>query len=104
MGRWAQRRVSGGGSPSIGTIVILSAHITGTHTATIELNAGVDAAGLTATDFESDPSAVNPTSLAQLTDTSIELNFSILDVISADTELAYFGSTPLAPNQTVLYT
>lgn len=90
MGRWAQRRRTGGG-PSILNYITDAVQQTAT-TIILTYAYPIDATELIPVDFESSPSGAIGDTITQLTNDTIQLD---LDASSAgDDEIQYSGSTP----------
>jgi len=102
MGRWAQRRRSGG-SPSTPNNEILTAAITQSNVATLTYARVMDAGDLTASDFESNDSEETGTGFVQVSSNVVDLAFT--GSIGADSSVTYTGTTPgFRTPQTVNYT
>jgi len=100
MGRWAQRRRTGGGPTQ--TIVMVDAQITATTDARVRFSAAIDASQLVPGQFDSSPSVEVGDTISQISDREIEITF--VSIIGGDTVLGYNGTNypGLAP-QTINY-
>lgn len=94
MGRWSQRRRSGGGTGRTTQVLVelVSASKSGGAVAVGQWSAPIDVGDFSPGDFVSDPSQENGSSLAQSGANGIEVTFS--GDVSADTEFQYTGDTP----------
>jgi hypothetical protein len=100
MGRWAQRKRSGG-SPTSENFII-SATITDPFTITATYQGPVDFNQFDPITFNTDPSAQSADSVDQISSRSILITF--LNNLTGDTELLYNGEVPgITTPQTVLY-
>lgn len=95
MGRWAQRKRSGGGNlapitPDLPQMV--SASITGANTARVFYSAPVNASEFGGGDHESISSHAITTNYIQNDDYSIDATFD--DTITGDTSLEWHGTAP----------
>jgi hypothetical protein len=107
MGRWAQRRVRGGGGPPPGAALnfMTAAEILSFQQSTAIYSQPVDFTVFDLADFTSNPSGEVPEQIEQGAPESIILDFSLVGDISADTELAYAGDAPdVETPQTMAYT
>jgi hypothetical protein len=92
MGRYAQRRRSGGGPPGAPPLIeMILATVDGTEVA-VDYSGPVTAGDFELTDFLFADGAVNPTVIAQ-SDTE-QLSLTTAAPISADTDLTYSGDAP----------
>lgn len=101
MGRWAQRRRAGGGSPVLNSMIYAAA--VGGADADVTYATTIDAAELDPDSFTSNPSGEQGLTINQLTDTKIEISFS--GDVSGDTTLLYAGVViGIRTPQTISYT
>ena len=94
MGRWAQRRRSGGGNGqpagAVLSIVGFTAHSSGSYK--ITYNGPINVAILNPVDFVSNPSGEVGATIVQLTATELEWANDATN--NTDTEIVYSGSAP----------
>lgn len=96
MGRWAQRKRSGGGNlapitPTLGKMV--SATITGADTARVIYSVPINASEFTPTDFQSQASAALGLNMIQNDDYSVDITFD--NPITGDATLGWNGTAPV---------
>lgn len=90
MGRWAQRRIAGGGpSPTAALIEMTAATVTDPDKIQVDYSGDVTAGAFGANDFETQPGTVLGTSISQVASNAIEITFA--DTINAEATLTYSG-------------
>jgi hypothetical protein len=100
MGRWAQRKRTGGGAPVLNYII--EATNFGGETAGAEYAYKVDANALSPAAFTSNPSGEIANTILQFDPRRIIIEFDIPQ--DADTTLVYSGTTPgIVTPQTIAY-
>lgn len=93
MGRWAQRRISGGGPPATPTIVqMISAAFDGLTLVVVTYDGPVTASDFEATDFETHIGGLQPEAVNQMSATELQLDFGV--VVTTEAELEYSGDVP----------
>jgi hypothetical protein len=104
MGRWAQRRIRGGGTNPAATLIEISTAASDDDSIVIATYTGsIDATNFANGDFTSQPSGAASVAILQDSPNSLEIDFNPA-TITGDTFIQYSGTTPgvLTP-QTVLY-
>lgn len=96
MGRWAQRKRSGGSAPNAvaDDTFIVGFHLAGSGSYEVVYNQEVTAGDFTATDFETHPSDETGLSVGQIAPNSLELTNDAMN--NTDTSVTYSGPTPPA--------